>query len=202
MSFDEFRRDIFQLLESIKHGSERINTNVSNLRNFARKKDKFKLKTVDLKQVISKAQSICAPIIKRKVRFFHVGDLRDAPTVFSDPDILEQVLVNLLVNAAHAADKEDSWVHLDVFPGGKEGRDLVIQITDNGCGIDKEVKKKIFEPFFTTKPVGKGIGLGLSISCNLIKELGGNIEVESEPGKGSTFRMILPIDSVKLEIPA
>ena len=193
MSYDEFREDLFRLLESIKHGSDRINTTVSNLGKFARKKEKFELRAVYPKQVISRAISMCGPIIKRRVRSFRVSDLSDLPMVFSDPEIFEQVLVNLLVNAAHAADKEDSWVHVDVFRGGEKGKKLVIQISDNGCGMDKEVKGKIFEPFFTTKPAGKGIGLGLSISSSLINDLGGDIEVESELGKGSTFRIILPL---------
>ena len=68
---------------------------------------------------------------------------------------------------------------------------LMIEVSDNGCGMNEETIKKIFDPFFTIKSPGKGIGLGLTISHNLIEQIGGRIEVESEPNKGSTFKLIL-----------
>ena len=116
------------------------------------------------------------------------------PRVYTDPYSLEQVLINLPVNAAQAADKKDSWVRLEVKVNGI-GRlhDLVIEVSDNGCGMDEKTQRRVFDPFFTTKAAGaEGTGLGLYISQNLIKDLGGRIEVTSEPGLGSKFKVILP----------
>ena len=117
------------------------------------------------------------------------------PDLVTDPLAVEQIVVNLLVNAAQAADKEDSWVKLAIIRPPESEREVIIEVTDNGCGMDSETQKKIFDPFFTTKAVGIGTGLGLSISHRLVTELGGYIEVLSEKGKGSTFRVVLHIES-------
>ena len=197
MTYPEFRQDIFKLLENIEHGSSRINGIVSGLREFARKKDKVELKEVDLRQVIEEAVVICQGKIKRMVKSFHVNIPDDLPLINTDPESLEQLLVNLLINAAQAADKEDSWVRLEVKPGDT-GRDLIIMVSDNGSGMDEETQRRIFDPFFTTKPAGQGTGMGLSVCHNLVEALGGRIEVESEVGVGSTFRVILPDKDLRL----
>jgi signal transduction histidine kinase len=101
-------------------------------------------------------------------------------------------LINLLVNAAQAADKENSSVKLDVSMDKTSQNDLVIEVEDNGCGMDEPTQNRLFDPFFTTKPSTEGTGLGLYVSNNLIEALGGRIEVESAPGEGSVFRVILP----------
>ena len=96
------------------------------------------------------------------------------------------------LNAAYALDKEESWIRFTVIQPKKAKSPLVIELRDNGCGIDGKMLARIFDPFYTTKPEGKGTGLGLYVSRNLIERLGGHIEVESELGKGSTLRVILP----------
>jgi len=72
---------------------------------------------------------------------------------------------------------------------------LCVEISDDGCGMTEQVKKRIFEPFFTTKEVGKGTGLGMSISYEIIQKHGGEIEVDSVPGQGTTFRILLPVQT-------
>ncbi len=72
---------------------------------------------------------------------------------------------------------------------------MKLRISDTGAGIPPEIRDRIFEPFFTTKPVGKGTGLGLTISYDIVKKNGGDISVESEPGKGTTFTVILPVNA-------
>ena len=71
---------------------------------------------------------------------------------------------------------------------------MILEITDDGCGIPEEIHSRIFDPFFTTKPVGEGTGLGLSISHSIVSDHGGRIELESTPGQGARFRVILPVE--------
>jgi two-component system NtrC family sensor kinase len=120
------------------------------------------------------------------------------PPVFADADLIKQVLMNILVNAQQAiAERGHILVRTRAVerrpPGGGEPRTMVeIAISDTGCGIDKANLQRIFDPFFTSKEVGKGTGLGLSVSYGIVASHGGDIEVESTPGEGSTFRVILP----------
>ncbi len=191
MSYPEFRKDIFKLLENIEHGSRRINTTVSNLRQFSRKKDKMGKEWIDINQVIERGIAISQGKIKSMVNSMEINVPEGLPAIYTDPDTVEVVLINLLINAAQAADKEDSWVRLNVSLGNTWRDHLIVEVIDNGCGMDGETMGKIFDPFFTTKSPGEGTGLGLSLCHNLIEALGGRIEVDSTPGKGSTFRVIL-----------
>jgi signal transduction histidine kinase len=129
--------------------------------------------------------------MKKTVRHFEMKIADDLPPIFTDPSALEQVLVNLLINAAQAVDGEDSWIMLSAKLGNTLQDHLIIEVSDNGCGMDEETREKIFDPFYTTKEDMKGSGLGLFVSKNLIEDLGGLIEVESKVGKGSTFRVTL-----------
>ncbi len=111
------------------------------------------------------------------------------------PRVLQQVLMNLVLNALDAvAETPEPVITLRTR---REGEWCIIEIVDNGCGIPQEKLQDIFEPFFTTKPVGAGTGLGLSISQSLIREQGGAIEVASQPGAGTTFRITIPASSTR-----
>lgn len=128
-----------------------------------------------------------------------VLDLKDdLPPIMGERNRLEQVFINLIVNARNAMEeKRKAFVVGDVeniltVKSYQEGGHVVVTISDTGTGISDEIKDKIFEPFFTTKKVGEGTGLGLSISYGIVKDYDGTIEVESEPGKGTTFRLSFP----------
>ncbi len=110
------------------------------------------------------------------------------PMVEGFPQKLNQVFMNILINAAQAIIEKGEIKILTK----KEGRNVVISISDTGCGIAKENLPKIFDPFFTTKEVGKGTGLGMNIAYNIIQEHRGTIDVESRVGKGTTFTITLP----------
>lgn len=192
MSYPDFRVDIMKLLDNIEHGSKRISSFVSNLREFAQYDGKKPKKWVDLKSVIDKVLSICGSSIKKTVKSFDLLIPDDFPTIYTDPYVLEQVLLNLLMNASQAADKNKSWVKLSASSGNNRREHTIIEVSDNGCGMDEKTKRHIFNPFYTTKSPADGTGLGLYVCHNLIQGIGGFIEVESQPGKGSTFRVILP----------
>ncbi len=192
MAYAEFRKDIDKLLDNIEHGSGRINSVVSNLREFSLDKDKKPQQRIDIQEVIERVLAICKNKIKKTVKTFDKNIPENMPQIYTDPYALEQVLINLLVNAAQAADKQDSRVKLEVSVGNGENDHTLIKVSDNGCGMDEETRLKIFDPFFTTKSPVEGTGLGLYVCHNLIADLGGRIEVESKVGEGTVFKVILP----------
>jgi len=192
MSYGEFHEDIFKLLDNIEYGASRITSIVSDLTEFARMEDTKKQAWVDIKSIIEKSIGICESQIKKRINYLDINIQEDLTKIFTNSKAIEQVLINLLVNAAQAADKEDSRVKLDVSMDKTSQNNLIIEVEDNGCGMDEKTRNRLFDPFFTTKSPAEGTGLGLYISNNLIEALGGRIEVESEPGKRSMFRVILP----------
>ncbi len=120
-------------------------------------------------------------------------DIADEPSDFqTDPGLLRQILINLLSNAFDAVAAMAKDGHVTITAGARNGQ-VDIAIGDTGAGISPEDQRSIFEPFYTTKGRGKGTGLGLAICRELSKSLGGSIEVESTPGKGSTFTVHLPL---------
>lgn len=197
MSCTDFRRDIEKLMDNIDHGASRISSMVSELREFASMEDAKKKVWVSLKSVVGKSIDLSNNQLKKKVRTLNVDIPKDLKKIYTNPKSLEQVLINLLINAAHAADKKDPWIKLLVQKLSRGQDELVIEVSDNGSGIDGKSMSRLFDPFFTTKEPGQGLGLGLYVSKNLIEGVHGNIEVESEPGKGTTFRVFLPYKPIK-----
>ena len=192
MPYPQFRKDVFKIVENILHASKRINATVSDLRKLYGDKKKLNKHWVDLKQLIDRTIDVAWVEIGQHVKSFETNIPENLPKIYIDPDSFEQILTNLLNNAAHAADKDDSWIKLDVRHGNIWKDHLIIELRDNGCGMDTETLSKIFTPFFTTKAPGQGTGLGLYLCQELVKDLGGRIEVQSEPGIGSVFKVVLP----------
>ncbi len=191
MPYARFRQDIFNLLDSMEHGSTRIKTIVDDLKRFVGTRDHQEMKLTNIRFLIDKAVAMCKVEIRKKIRHFDVDIPVDLPAINSNPEALEQVILNLLINAVQACDKKYARIRLSVRTGGSKERRLIIEVSDNGCGIEQRFKEKIFDPFFTTKSSSSGTGLGLYICHNLVGSLGGKIEVDSEVGQGSTFRVVL-----------
>jgi signal transduction histidine kinase len=191
MSYSEFQEDIFRILDSIEHASNRILETGSGLREFAEKASEGKRRWVDVGEVVKKSVAVCRGQIKRKVKYFELNIVDDLPPIFTDPFALEQVLVNLLINATQAVDGDDSRVILSAKLGNAVQDYLIIEVSDNGCGMDEETKARIFDPFFTTKGDMRQSGLGLFICRNIIEGLDGQIEVRSDPGEGTVIRVLL-----------
>jgi nitrogen-specific signal transduction histidine kinase len=157
---------------------------------------------LDLNATVSEMEKLLRRLIGDHIELetMLAPDLRP---LSADPGHLEQVIMNLIVNARDAMPQGGRVVistqsaEFDgnlrkLFPGAQPGRYALLSVSDTGCGMDEATKNRIFEPFFTTKPAGKGTGMGLATVCEIVKESGGQIAVESQPGKGTTFRLLLP----------
>jgi len=177
------------LLE-IQDGAERIRAIVIDLRAFARPEGAER--PGDVRSALDWAIRVTEPEIRARAKL--VTKLGALPRVRGSGSQLGQVFVNLLLNAAQAIAEGDTKSNLvEVTTEEDPSGFVLVEIRDSGAGMDPEVQKRIFEPFFTTKPVGKGIGLGLSICHGIVTGAGGTIEVESVPGVGSLFRVRLPV---------
>lgn len=147
---------------------------------------------VDLSQLVSDWENMLRQLISEQLDMEFVL-CRDPLWVEVDRGQIEQVILNLVVNARDAIEGSGKII-VETRPVERNGRPCAeLLVVDDGCGMDEALRPRIFEPFFTTKKGGRGTGLGLSTVDNILTELGGDIEVESTEGKGSTFRVLLPV---------
>ena len=175
------------LMEDSLYGIAQISELVLNLKNFSRM-DAAVTEAVSLNECIESALNIGRNALKDKVEV--IRDLGDLPRITCAPSQLNQVFLNLFTNAAQAMDAQRG--KLSVRTWAADGA-VHIHVEDNGKGISPENLTRIFDPFFTTKPVGEGTGLGLAISHQIIQQHGGEITVDSQVGKGTSFRIRLPV---------
>lgn len=186
------RDDIGKLLLESEDGVERVKHIVQDLKDFSHV-DQAEWKPADLNSGLESTLNIVHNELKYKAVV--VRDLQPLPLIECLPQQLNQVFVNLLVNAAHAIDQQGTiTVRTQAVADG-----VSVEISDTGHGIAPEHLGRIFDPFFTTKPVGHGTGLGLSIAYGIVTKHGGRIEVTSAVGKGSTFRIVLPLHPLRPE---
>ena len=188
IELEYLKEDIPSLMTESKDGIKRVRKIVQDLKDFSRVDARQEWEWVDLHTGIDSTLNIVNNEIKYKAEV--VKEYGSLPEVECLPSELNQVFMNLLVNAAHAITAERGAITIRT---GTEDQDAWIEIADNGGGIPAENLKKIFDPFFTTKPVGKGTGLGLSLSYGIVKKHNGRIEVQSELGHGTTFRITIPL---------
>ncbi|UCH80484.1 MAG: GHKL domain-containing protein [Nitrospiraceae bacterium] len=181
--------DIGQLLEESIEGADRVTKIVQNLKSFSRV-DESEHNLANINDCMESTLNIVWNELKYKATV--TKDYGDIPMTMCYPLQLNQVFVNLLVNASHAIETQGE-IRIKTW----NGNGLVnISVSDTGRGIEKDKIKKIFEPFFTTKPEGEGTGLGLSITYDIIKKHRGDISVDSEVGKGTTFHIKIPVTGV------
>jgi signal transduction histidine kinase len=190
----QFSQDLVRGLEMIdKHGT-RIAEIIRGLLMFSRKTS-FNLTETDLNHVISEVVTLVEkPFAQHGTRIESRLD-PNLPHISASPDHLQQVFLNLLNNARDAM-PEGGTITLRTYPNG---RHLVAEVQDTGTGIAANIQSRVFDPFFTTKPRGKGTGLGLSVSYEIVRKHQGDIQVESTPGQGALFRLMLPIEGNDVE---
>ncbi|MEP0749625.1 ATP-binding protein [Trichocoleus sp. AS-A1] len=199
-------QDMLKLLSSMKLGTERIREIVKSLRTFSRL-DEADMKEVDIHEGIESTLLILQHRLKPKPDRPAIAVIRDygkLPLVECYPGQLNQVLMNIVVNAIDALEetkanctyqeKKDHPDQITISTSVIDSQWVQIAIADNGVGIPKDIQQRIFNPFFTTKPVGKGTGMGMSISYQIVTEKhGGKLECFSTPGEGTEFVIQIPI---------
>lgn len=188
LSSSDRLRGLTTSLGEARSAAQRVKNIVQGLRTFSRSGE-IRLANTSLKSVIRTAVAMSANELKQKADV--TVDCEAELSVYVDESRLVQVLVNLVVNAAQAF-TSDSRGKITLRTRAAGSDQVLIEVTDNGPGITEEVQAKLFEPFFTTKAIGEGTGLGLPISDNLVREMGGTLTFETELHKGTTFRVLVP----------
>lgn len=178
-----------KLLQDSSQGVERIGEIILTLKNFSRL-DRAKVSEFNVQEGLDSTLLIAHNFLKNKVRV--EKEFEEIPHITCSPSQINQVFLNLISNAAQAIpDGRQGVLTLRTFPKG--GDSVCIEIQDNGSGIPAKILPKIFDPFFTTKEIGKGTGMGLSISYKIITEHGGTISVDTEEEIGTVFSIELPV---------
>ena len=189
-------------LAAIRQAAERAAALTRQLLTFARR-HVMEPQPLDLNAHIQTTVAMLQRLIPENIRLEFIPG-RQLGTVYADPGQLDQVLINLVVNARDAMpnggvitiETENVLVNSEFVakhPWAKEGRYVMMSVSDTGVGMDEATRNRVFEPFFTTKEPGKGTGLGLATVYGIVKQHDGMIHVYSEPGKGTTFKVYLPI---------
>jgi len=176
------------LINGIQEGADRTTEIVKGLRNFSRV-DEEELKYANLNQGLEATLLILRNEIRHRVQV--IKEFGDIPEIPCYPGKLNQVFMNIITNAIQAV-TTNGIITIRTYV---KNSFVYVEIEDNGIGISPENLSKVFEPFYTPKRVGEGTGLGLSISYGIIKDHNGSIKIKSEPGKGTTFIIKLPMDN-------
>ncbi len=189
-------KEMPEMVRNVLEGIRRTEEIIGSLRTYSRL-DKVETEKTDLHELIEAALVILKNRHKKQIRILkHYAPL---PSISAHPGKLIQVLINILSNAIDAVQKKKEPEHAVISIETTEQlrnktNYVLIQISDNGPGIPKDILNNIFDPFFTTKAVGEGVGLGLAISFGIMQEHQGTIEVHSNPDEGTTFSLLLPVN--------
>jgi PAS domain S-box-containing protein len=185
-------------LRSIAEGANRIHKITQSLTNYAKQDPDEFSQSVDMNWVVENAIIITGNLIKNSTKNFSINYNRLIPSVKGNKQQLEQVIINLINNSCQSLSSSEESISISVMYD-EEKEQVITEVADEGMGIKESHLKRIFDPFFTTKRNTGGTGLGLSISYNIVKSHGGELEINSSPGKGTTCKLILPIERKETE---
>ncbi|MFZ6756200.1 ATP-binding protein [Undibacterium sp. Ji50W] len=185
------KEDIPYLINESKDGITRVSKIIQDLKDFSRTDTAQQWEWADLHRGIESTLNIIASEIKYSADV--IKEYGAIPEVECMPSQINQVIMNLVVNAVHASVSSRGQITIRTGTGNEQ---VWIEIEDKGSGIPEDVLPRIFDPFFTTKPIGKGTGLGLSLSYGIIQKHNGHIDVSTAIGRGTKFRIILPIKHI------
>ena len=198
VGFDELVGSLDELVGIVTEGLERTHRLVADLRDFA-SPGAAKRGVVDLRRGLESTLQLVRHALRESRVELRVEIAENLPPLTGDARALNQVFLNLLKNAAEVLEGRGGVVTLSAVA---DGAGVVVRVTDDGPGIAPELHAKLFAPFYSTKEAGKGTGLGLSISRRIVLDHDGSIEVDSEPGRGTTFTVRLPVGERERETQA
>ena len=201
------------MLDQAKIGADRAATLVKRILNFSRQARSSERTEVNLGTIATETTALISASIRNRARIsLEVGE--DIPNVLADAGQVQQILMNLCTNGVHAIGDARGGIRVELAlrtfggqsagpppPGCRAGTYVCMSVADTGCGMDAATVARIFDPYFTTKAPGKGTGLGLSVVKDIMAAHEGGLEVTSEPGKGTEFRLYFPV-AVGLATPA
>ncbi|WP_291319423.1 PAS domain-containing protein [Desulfonatronospira sp.] len=189
--FSDMSRHLPGLLKGIIEGSQRIKNIVADLKDFTRQNSQYTFQRVDLNQLLAKALRLMQHKISKYTDNFQVIYGEDLPVISGDSQKLEQVVMNLLLNACQALNHRNEAVTLRTRCD-PQGEAVLLEVEDEGRGIDPRDQERLLDPFYTTRHREGGTGLGLSITSSIVQEHGGRLEYFSQPDQGTIFRVYLP----------
>jgi signal transduction histidine kinase len=190
-SFEDFP----EYLETINKEIFRCKDILRSLLDFA-KPSGGTFREIDINELIKEVILLVKHGAKKQNHVIRLELDREIPRTAADPGALRQLFINIIMNSFYFMGDEGTLVIRTASePGEFDGESILISISDNGKGIERDIVDSIFDPFFTTKPAGEGTGLGLSICHRIVTEHDGTIDIDSEPGKGTTFNIRLPVRS-------
>jgi len=192
LPFSEMERHMPEMITGIIDGTQRINSIVNDLKVFARQDSEAPFEEIDLNLAVKAALLIVSSQVTKHTRNFSVKLAPDLPKVIGGSQKIGQVVINLLMNACQSLPDEKAAICLETC-FDSSAAEVLLRVTDEGRGIPEELAQRVLEPFFSTRVGAGGTGLGLSISDTIIKEHAGCLTFHSEPGKGTTFEVRLPI---------
>lgn len=183
--------NVREMISGIIQGAGRIKKIVNSLSTFSRSDAGDLNRTVEMEAMVESAILIVRSLIRKSTQNFQVDHAPDLPPVKGSSQQLEQVVINLLTNACHALSDPQQPLRVSTYREAESGK-VCVAVYDGGCGIPPEQISRIFDPFYTTKRDSEGTGLGLSISYQIVKNHGGELVIESQPGQGTTATVKLP----------
>jgi PAS domain S-box-containing protein len=194
LPYSEMRNSVAVLILDVKDGAKRIERIVAELKNYARPQSAEALVPFPINEVVERAVRLLQHLITQKTLHFKTELSEALPLLSGDPQQLEQVLVNLLINALEALPDPQKSVSV-ATKLLDDGRQVCVEVRDEGIGIAAEHIEQLCDPFFTTKQAKGGTGLGLAISASLLRTQGGRLSFSSAPGQGTCARVIFPLNT-------
>lgn len=193
MPYTKAKDKIGRLISGVSDGAMRIQRIIQSLKDFARQDQGELDAEVNINEVVDSAIVIVHNLIKKSTDRFTVKYGKTLPVFKGNPQQLEQVIINLITNACQALENKEQGLFVTTS-WEKEPNRVIVEVRDEGMGISPENLKHILDPFFTTKRDAGGTGLGLSVSYNIIKNHGGEIDFSSRPGVGTTVKITIPVE--------
>jgi len=190
--YSRMRAEIPKMLMEMRESSNRIKRIVEDLKDFARRNDSGLDDMVDLNEVIRSALRLVDNTLRKSTRHFRVDYCPELPCFRGNGHRIEQVVVNLILNACQALTSVEQAIKLRTYQL-KDQKMVVLEVNDEGCGLSEETLQRITDPFFTTKRETGGTGLGLSVSDGIVKDHHGRLEFSGQTGKGMVVQLLLPI---------